>query len=196
MRKASLLLTAIVGLTLAAAARAADSYTIDPAHTTIGFSVRHLGVSNVHGQFKEFSGAIVFDDKNPSASSVKVTIKTASIDTSNEKRDNHLKSASFFEAEKFPEITFASKSVEKKGDTYQMTGTLTMKGVSKDVVIPFTLSGPVQDPWKNTRLGAEGSLTINRQDYGVAMADIIDKGIGNDVKISLDVESTKDAPKK
>jgi polyisoprenoid-binding protein YceI len=195
MRRTSVLFTLALALG-ASSVRAADSYTIDPAHSSVSFTVRHLGVSNVHGQFKTFEGKIMLDEKDPSKSSVNVTVKSASIDTGNEKRDNHLRSADFFEADKFQELSFISKKVEKKGDSYVATGTLTIKGTPKEVMIPFTLSGPLKDPWGNTRLGAEGGLTINRQDFKVAAAGPTDAGIGNNVKISLDVEATKDAAAK
>lgn len=193
MRKTSLFLsTALALAAIAPATRAAETYAIDKAHTTVGFSVRHLAVSNVRGQFNDFDGTILLDAKDPSKSSVKVVIKAASIDTSNEGRDKHLRNADFFDVEKFPEITFASKRVDKKGDAYEMTGTLTMKGVSKDVTIPFTLAGPVE-AHGGMRLGAEGSVSINRKDFGVAMPNPGDAGIGDTVKISLDLEAT---PKK
>lgn len=186
-------LTALVAAFLAAVApaAAADTYAVDAAHTSIGFSVKHLLVSNTKGKFNDFAGTIVLDDKKVEKSSVKITIKTPSIDTDNAQRDTHLKGADFFDVEKFPEITFVSKSVAKKGDAYEVTGTLTMKGVAKDVTFPFTLSGPVQDPWGGTRLGAEASLTIKRKDFNVAWNNPADAGIGEDVKIDLSVEAVK-----
>jgi polyisoprenoid-binding protein YceI len=194
MRKSSIFLfAALAWAAIPTAARAADAYALDKAHTSVGFSVRHLGVSNVRGQFNDFDGVIQLDAKDPAKSSVKVSIKAASINTGNENRDKHLRSDDFFDVDKFPELTFASSKVVKKGEGYEMTGTLTIKGVAKEVVIPFTLAGPLKDPWGNTRLGAEGSLTINRKDFNVAMSGPSDAGIGDNVKISLDLEAT---PKK
>src|SRR5262249_30821701 len=122
---------------------AADEYKIDPAHSSVRFTVKHMMVSTVPGRFGDFSGTIVYDDKDPSKSSVKVSIKSASISTDNAQRDTHLKSPDFLDVAKFPEITFLSKTVAKKGDGYVAHGTLTIRGVSKDVDLPFTLSGPV-----------------------------------------------------
>lgn len=180
---------------MAPSLRAAEAYAIDAAHTSVGFSVKHLLVSNTKGAFNDVAGTIALDQKAIEKSSVKVTIKAASIDTANTKRDDHLRGADFFEVEKFPEITFVSKSVAKKGDAYEAAGTLTIKGVSKDVVIPFTLSGPVQDPWGGTRLGVEGSLTIKRKEFNVAMNNPGDAGIGEDVKIDLSVEAIQQKKK-
>jgi polyisoprenoid-binding protein YceI len=186
---------AVLAAAAASAVRAADTYTVDAAHTTIGFSVKHLLVSNTKGQFKTFSGTILFDEKNPGKSSVKVDIKAASIDTGNAQRDSHLKGADFFDVEKFPDLGFVSKKVVKNGDTYEVTGTLTIKGVSKEVTFPFTLAGPLQDPWGGTRLGADASLVINRKDFGVAWNNPGDAGIGNEVKIDLAVEAIKEKKK-
>jgi polyisoprenoid-binding protein YceI len=122
---------------------------------------------------------------------VNVTIKTASINTDNTSRDNDLRSAGFFDAEKFPEITFQSKSVEKKGNDYVAHGTLTIKGVSKDVDLPFELKGPVDAGKAGKVMGAHGSLTVNRQDYGVSKGAGM---VGNDVKIDLNVEARMAPP--
>jgi polyisoprenoid-binding protein YceI len=174
---------------------AADTYTIDPAHTNVGFAIKHMVVSTTKGRFNDVSGTIVVDEKNPSASSVKVLIKVASIDTGNAKRDEHLRAKDFFEVETFPEIRFESTRVAKTADGYQLTGTLTMKGVSKTVSFPFAVSGPMKDPWGNVRLGAEAALTINRQDYNITWNSVMDNGglmIGNDVKIELSVEAIQE----
>lgn len=194
MRFKSVLLSAAAGLLVAGTAFGADSYKLDTAHSSVGFSVKHMVITNTKGNFKDFSGEILFDPKNVTKSSVKVTIQAASIDTDNADRDKHLRSGDFFDAETHPEITFVSKKVEKKGDGYLLTGTLTLRGVSKEVSFPFTLTGPVQDPWGNTRIGAEASLTINRQDYGVSWNKALDTGgvlVGDNVKIELAVEAVK-----
>ncbi len=175
-------------------ARAADAYTIDVSHSKVGFSVSHMVISDVEGRFKEFSGMIQVDEQDPAKSSVEVTIKVASIDTENEKRDEHLRSADFFDAPKFPEITFRSVKVEKKGNAYVATGALTIRGVMKTVSIPFTATGPIKDPWGNTRRGFKGSLTLNRQDYGVSWSNKLDGGglvVGDEVTVSLSVEAVK-----
>jgi polyisoprenoid-binding protein YceI len=183
MRKILGLLLAIVAF--GGSALAADEYKIDPNHSSVNFAVTHMMVSTVNGRFNAFDGKILFDDKDITKSSVNVTIKTTSINTDNSARDNDLRSAGFFDVEKFPEITFQSKSVEKKGNDYVAHGTLTIHGVSKDVDLPFELKGPVE-AGKGKVMGAHGSLTINRQDYGVAKAPGM---VGNDVKIDLNVEA-------
>lgn len=175
---------------------AADEYKIDPVHSSVGFKVKHMGLSTVHGRFTDFSGTIAYDDKDPSKSSVNVTIKTASINTDVAARDNDLRSANFLDAEKFPEITFKSKSVEKKPDGFVAHGTLTIRSVSKDVDLGFTLSGP-SDTGRGKLLGAEAWLTINRQDYGVIWSRSLPGGelmVGNDVKIEINVEAKGAAP--
>jgi polyisoprenoid-binding protein YceI len=183
MRKILGLLLAVVAV--CGSALAADEYKIDPNHSSVNFAVTHMMVSTVNGRFNTFEGKILLDDKDVSKSSVNVTIKTTSINTDNTSRDNDLRSAGFFDVEKFPEITFQSKSVEKKGNDYVAHGTLTIKGVAKDVDLPFELKGPVE-AGKGKALGAHGSLTVNRQDYGVSKGAGM---VGNDVKIDLNVEA-------
>jgi len=185
MRKIFGLLLAIVAV--CGSALAADEFKIDPNHSSVNFAVTHMTVSTVNGRFNNFEGKILFDDKDVSKSSVKVNIKTASINTDNTSRDNDLRSANYFDVEKFPEITFQSKSVEKKGNDYVAHGTLTIKGVSKDVDLPFELKGPI-DAGKNGKvMGAHAGLTVNRQDFGITKAPAA--MIGNEVKIDLNVEA-------
>jgi polyisoprenoid-binding protein YceI len=192
MRK--IIAASLMIFSLAAMVRADNVYTFDTDHTSIGFAIKHMVISTVRGRYNSFSGSIVLDEKAPVNSSVKVVIKAASIDTGILKRDEHLRSADFFDVMKYPDITFVSKKIEKRGSSYEMTGTLTMKGVSKDVSFPFSLSGPMKDPWGNSRVGAEATLVINRLDYGVAWNKAIEGGglmVGNDVKIELSVEGVK-----
>jgi polyisoprenoid-binding protein YceI len=179
----------------AALAQAADTYKIDTVHSSVGFSVKHMMVSNVKGLFRDFSGTIMLDEKDVTKSSVMVTIKAASIDTGNANRDNHLRTGDFLQVDKYPEITFTSKSVEKTATGYNAKGTLTIRGVSKDVVLPFTMAGPVKDAFGKSRLGAEAGLEINRQDYGVAWNKTMDNGglvVADTVKIDLGVEAVKE----
>jgi len=192
MRNKSIILTVLLTFVIASFAFAGDKYELDLAHSSVGFSAKHLVISNTKGQFKEFTGIIILDEKNISKSSVNVTIKTASISTDNERRDNHLKSADFLDVEKHPEITFKSKSVMKTDDGYRMVGNLTIHGVTKEVTIPFTLVGPVEA--MGTRIGLEASLTIKRLDYGVSWSKTLDNGglvVSNEVKITLEVEAIK-----
>ena len=172
----------------------AAQYAIDPAHTSVGFSIPHLVISRVNGSFPDVKGEIVYDESDVAKSSVNVTINAASIDTNNADRDKHLRSGDFFETDKYSEITFKSARIEPQGDGYVAVGTLTMHGVSKEVSIPFKITGTVKDPWGKTRLGAEASVTLNRQDYGIAWNKAMEGGglvVGNEVKITLSVEAVK-----
>jgi polyisoprenoid-binding protein YceI len=194
MRFKNLLISLSV-LFLAGGLFAADRYTLDAAHATVGFSVRHLGISNVKGTFPKLSGTLLLDEKNMNKSSVDITIDAASIDTNNSKRDEHLRGTDFFDVAKFPTITFKSSSVLKTTEGYAMTGDLTMKGVTKTVTIPFVLSGPMAHPMAPLFVvGAGGTLTVNRRDFG------IDYGpaalISDEVAIDLQVEFNRPNPKK
>lgn len=183
-------------LVLCGSALAADEYKIDPVHSPVAFSVKHMVVNTVHGRFNDYSGQILYDEKDPSKSSVNVTIKAASINTDNGQRDGHLKSADFLDVEKHPEITFQSKSVAKTGDGFVAHGVLTIRGVSKDVDLLFKLNGPIRVGGNNL-LGAEANLTINRQDYGVSWSKALDSGglvVANEVKIDINVEAPQAKP--
>ena len=168
-----------------------NEYEVDIAHSSISFKISHMVVSKVMGRFNDFSVAIKEDPNDITKSSVAVVIKTASIDTDNEKRDNHLRSADFFDAEKYHEITFQSSRIEKKGDAYAAVGTLNMHGVSKEITIPFEITGKMKDPWGNTRAGIEASTQLDRKDYGLNWNKTLDKGglmVGNEVKIEILLE--------
>ncbi|MFC1585166.1 YceI family protein [Fibrobacterota bacterium] len=173
---------------------AADTYEIDPVHSSIGFAVKHLVVSTVKGDFTEFSGTIIADEKDLNNSSVKVAIKAPSINTSNAKRDDHLRAPDFFDVKKYPEITFTSKKVKKQGKGYVLEGTFTMHGVSKEIAIPFAIAGPVKNPWGKYVIGIEGGLTIDRRDYGLTFNKALEGGgllIGHEVKIELNIEAVR-----
>jgi len=175
----------------------AELYVADQAHTDISFTVKHMVVTKVRGKFKEFDVKLYWDPTNLSASSVEAVIQTASLDTDNEKRDNHLRSADFFDAEKFPQITFKSTKIEKADEGYVAYGKLTIRGVTRDVELPFTVSGPVQDPWGNTRLGISARTQINRMDFGVSWNKSMDAGgliVGEDVLINIEAEFIKQKP--
>jgi len=190
MRKILGLLLAVVAV--CGSALAADEYKIDPNHSSVNFAVTHLMVSTVNGRFTAFEGKILYDEKDVTKSSVNVTIKTPSINTDNTSRDNDLRSPGFFDAEKFPELTFQSKSIEKKGDGYVAHGTLTIHGVSKDVDLPFEIKGPVDAGQNRGKvMGAHASLTVNRVDYGVGQATPM---IGSDAKLDLYVEARMAPP--
>ncbi len=189
---------ALAGLALAALvppAVAADTFNFDTSHTNVGFAVKHMVISTVKGRFNEFSGVITYDPQDVTKSSVEVTIKTASVDTGNADRDKHLRSADFFDAEKYPEITFKSTRVEKRGSGYVARGPLTMRGVTKEVELPFTVTGVINDPWGNTRLGAEVEpVKVNRQDFGVSWSKALDSGglvVSDEVSLELAVEAVQ-----
>lgn len=185
---------ALAALVAAPAARAQDNYTLDPAHTSVGFKVRHMMVTNVKGSFGTVSGSIKFDPKKIENSSVEVTIDAASIDTNNEKRDTHLKSADFLDVATHPAITFKSKSIAKKGDQWVATGDLTIRGVTKVVELPFTLSGPATNPWGQQVIGVDGALQINRSDFGASWNKALEAGgvlVDETVYIEIGAEAQK-----
>jgi polyisoprenoid-binding protein YceI len=184
----------LIAFVLTATSLFADTYQIDPKHSRVEFSVKHLMISTVRGQFKTFDATINFDPNDPSKDSITGSIKTASIDTGNENRDNDLRTnQEFFAAEKYPEITFSSKKVEKKGNVYNVSGTLTVKGISKDVVLPVTVNGPIKDPMGGKqRIGIETTLTIKRHDYGIVWDKRLDNGgavVSEEVQISITGEA-------
>jgi len=189
----------MLGLTSAAIllltrANAADTYSIDPAHSSVGFSVRHMGVSNVKGHFDQFAGSLVLDQGALQQASA--TIQVKSINTGIEKRDNHLRTADFFEATKYPEITFKSRRVEKSGDQTILIGDFTMRGVTKELRLPVTVNGPIKDPQGNSRIGLEAKTTVNRKDYGMKFNAVMETGslmVGDEVTIEINAEAVKSA---
>lgn len=174
---------------------AADTYEIDPAHTAVLFSVRHMMISNVRGEFTKLSGKATGDVANPTAATVEATIDATSIDTRNEKRDEHLRAADFLDTAKYPTINFKSTKVEKAGDGWKLTGDLTLHGVTKPVVLDVTnVTPPTKDPWGNTRIGASAATKINRQDFGIVFNKTLDGGgvlVGDEIAITIDVEVMK-----
>ena len=190
MRKLKLL-PLFVLLLSSIAAFSADEYKIDPVHSNATFSVKHLLVSTVRGRFTQVNGTILLDDTDMSKSSVNAVISTASITTDNERRDNHLKSADFFEVAKYPEITFKSTKVEKTADGYAATGLLTIKDVSKEVRLPFTLAKG--EAHGKAILGVETATQINRLDFHVNY-DTTGTTVSKDVKIEINLEAGKVAP--
>jgi polyisoprenoid-binding protein YceI len=187
MKKLLLLFAAM--LATSSLALAADTYTIDGAHSSTNFAVKHLGLSTVHGRFTDVSGTIVFDEKAPEKSSVTAVIKTATISTDNAQRDKHLNTPDFFDTANFPEIKFQSTSIRNAGGKYIATGNLTIRDVTKVVEIPFTLAQG-KGPKGEARIGVEATLTINRFDYHVSY-DSTGLIVGKDVTIDLSVEAVK-----
>ena len=174
-------------------------YKIDPAHSVIGFAIRHYEISLVRGRFKDFSGMIRYDDSDVSKSSVEFTAKIESIDTGVEARNAHLRTADFFDAAKFPDMTFKSTRVERKGpDQYVLNGDFTLKGVTQQISLPFTMTGAIKDAQGNTRFGIAAQTKINRRDYGITWGKAMSNGgldVGNEVMIDLQLEAVKPAPK-
>lgn len=172
-------------------------YTIDAAHSQIGFAVRHAMVTNVRGEFGEHEGLLHLDGSNPENSTAALTIKVASIDTGNSQRDEHLRTGDFFEAETFPEISFRSSSAERlRGDSYRMTGDLTIKDTTRQVVLDLEYTGSATDVYGAQRVGFEGSATIDRTVWGLTYNAALETGgvlIGEKVKLSFDISAVKNA---
>lgn len=175
---------------------AQETWTVDKGHSTATFKIRHF-TANVVGQFRTFEGTINMDRANPAKSSVEFTIQSASIDTGSENRDKHLRSADFFDVEKFPTITFKSTAVAAKGkDAYDVTGDLTMHGVTKRVTLPVTFGGFLKTK-RGEKAGFEIETTLNRKDYEITWNRALDEGgfmLSDDVKISINLEVDKKMP--
>jgi polyisoprenoid-binding protein YceI len=151
-----------------------------------------MGLAEVPGAFRDFSGSIVYDGKDVSKSAVNFTAKVTIVDTGVERRDNHLRTADFFEVEKYPDMTFKSTKIEKKGDKWAVTGDFTLKGVTKQITIPFTVNGMMKDQKGNVKMGVSAQTTINRQDYGVKYGNKLPDGtlaLSDIVKIDLQLEA-------
>jgi polyisoprenoid-binding protein YceI len=172
-----------------------STWQIDAAHTGVEFSVKHLMISRVKGQFAAVSGSLVLDERDLTTSSVEVTIDVSSVDTRDEKRDAHLRSADFFDVAKFPTMRFVSRRIERTGnDTFTLVGDLTIRDVTREIALAATNEGSQKDPWGGERIGFSATTTIDRRDYGLTWNHALETGgvlVGNDVKISLDVQAVK-----
>jgi polyisoprenoid-binding protein YceI len=190
-RAGLMLLTTTVLLTGAQAPADPVTYEIDRSHTNIGFVVRHMVVTNVRGQFNDFSGSIVLNEQDVTKSRVSVVVKTGSIDTSHERRDADLRGEDFFDAERFPELKFTSRRIERTADGLVAVGDLTIRDVTKEVRIPFELTGPINAGQGVRRLGVEGAFRINRQEYGLRWNRMMEAGpvVADEVRIELAVEA-------
>ena len=181
----------ITALFFVASTAWSGDYSVDPAHSQIGFEVTHMVIATVDGHFDDYTVNLSFNPDDLSAFSVEAVINTASITTENDKRDNHLKSPDFFDVAKFPQMIFKSNKVEKTESGYVAKGSLTIRGVTKEVDLPFTIKGPIKDPWGNKRIGIEGETEINRQDFGVKWSKTMDGGglvVSDEVQIKIDAE--------
>ena len=172
-------------------------YTLDPSHTRIGFSARHAMVTKVRGHFDQFEGTAHVDTVTPANSSVTVTIEAASVTTGNEQRDGHLKTPDFFDIATYPQITFVSTNVERDGAEWDITGDLTINGVTKSVTIPFEETGSAKDPFGNTRVGFEGDVTIDRTEWNLSFNAALETGgvlVSEKVKLEFDVSAIANVP--
>lgn len=171
------------------------TYQIDPAHSSAQFSIKHMMISNVRGDFSKISGTITFDPANPAASQVSAEIDVNSINTREPQRDAHLKSADFFDAEKYPTIAFRSKRFSGQDGAWKMDGDLTIHGVTREVTLE--VEGPTpehKDPWGNLRIGATATGKLNRKDFGLHWNSVLETGgllVGDDVKLTIDVEGIR-----
>jgi len=196
MKKAAAMAVIVLGMFALATAACAETWAIDPMHSNISFSVQHLVISKVRGQFNKFSGSISATGTDPSSVKIEATIDASSVNTNQAKRDGHLMSPDFLDVAKYPTITFKSTKIEAAGDgKWKVIGNLTLHGVTKEVVLEVTgPSAEIKDPQGNARRGASATTSINRQDYGVAFNKTLDSGglvAGNEVSISIDVEAVK-----
>ena len=168
------------------------TYAIDPAHSSVHFSVRHLMVSNVRGEFTKVSGTVNFDPEKPETSTIEATIDATSISTRDQQRDGHLKSPDFLDTEKFPAIAFRSKKVEIVSGGGKVTGDLTIHGVTREIVLDVEGPTPeIKDPWGKQRIGASATAKLSRKDFGLTWNAALETGgvmVGDEVKINIDVE--------
>lgn len=189
----SLFLAAL--LSAAPAFAESTEWAIDNAHSRVAFSVPHMVISEVDGQFKTFQGKVVLDEKDVTKSQVEFTIDAASINTDNDDRDKHLKSPDFFDVQKFPKLSFKSTKISKAGKGYKLQGELTIHGVTKQVTLDATLSEPIQNPWGKQVRAVKVSGAIKREDYGLTWNKPLDKGagllVGSEVKLAIKLELNK-----
>ena len=171
------------------------TWEIDASHTRIGFATRHAMVTKVRGAFNEVSGRVVVDAENPDASSATVTVQMASIDTRNQQRDDHLRSPDFFDVETYPEMTFTSTRIEEvDDDAYMVTGDLTIRDITRSIIVPLRLVGVDTDPFGNVRAGLEGSRRIDRRDWGVTWNTPLDSGgllVGERIQLEFELSLIK-----
>lgn len=175
----------------------AGAYSFDKAHSTIGFRVKHMGLVDVPGFFRDFTGTVNYDPKDVTKSTVEFTAKVTSVDTGVKGRDDHLRTADFFEVEKFPDMTFKSTKIEKKGKDLMITGDLTMKGVTKSISFPFTVAGFIKSE-RGTRMGATAETVVNRKDFGVNYDNKLPNGtaaVSDNITVVLNIEAIMAAPK-
>jgi len=178
----------------APAAGTKTTWKLDPSHTLVEFSAKHLMITTVKGRITDIDGTIRSDEKNPQNSSVEVVLKAASLDTRTDQRDQHLRSADFLDVEKFPEIEFRSTRIEGDKDSFKLTGDLTIRDVTKPITLDVEFEGRNKDPWGGERVGFSAKGKIDRREFGLTWNQALETGgvvVGNDIKISLEVEAIK-----
>lgn len=189
MKPSKLIFTPILcSLGFGLSAYGGDSYKVDPVHSSVVFSIKHFGVTEFYGGFKQISGSVTFDPADPSKSSVELTVPVESVETRNEKRDQHLKSPDFFNAKQFPTLTFKSNKIEGTGDTYKVNGDLTIHGITKPIMVDFKKGADGKGGQGETRGGGETRFTIKRSDYDMKF---MTGPVGDDVNIILSLEGIK-----
>ena len=185
-------MTATIEATPGAATK--TTWKLDPAHTLVEFSAKHLMITTVKGRITDVEGPIVSDERDLRNSSVEATLKAATIDTRTEQRDQHLRSADFLNAEQFPEIKFKSTKIEGDKDSFKLTGDLTIRGVTRPIVLDVQFEGRTKDPWGGDRVGFSANGKIDRREFGLTWNQALETGgvvVGNDVKINLEIEAVK-----
>lgn len=172
-----------------------STYAIDAAHSRIGFAVKHMVISTVRGHFGEFSSTVTVDEADPTGAQIDLEIQTGSVDTGQQMRDDDLRSGNFFDAEQYPTISFKSTRIEALGGTdYQITGDLTIHGVTKPITLTGTVEGPTKDPWGNERAGVELHGRLNRREFGLTYSAALETGglvVADEVRVDIDAEYTK-----
>jgi polyisoprenoid-binding protein YceI len=175
-----------------------QTWTIDPAHTLVEFSTKHMMITTVKGRFADVAGTITIDELEPSRSAAEVTLQAASISTSNEMRDEHLRSADFFDVENFPTLSFRSRRVtgaaRKAGDRIELVGDLTIRGVTREVTVEATFEGIGRDPWGGDRISFSADTKLDRRDFGLTWNAALETGgvlVANDIKVSIEVQATR-----
>lgn len=172
-------------------------WSLDPSHSSVEFAVKHMVISSTKGRFQEFAVDADIDEADLAASHATVTIEAATVDTRDDRRDEHLRSADFFDAANHPQITFVTKRLEPRGGSdYRIVGDLTIRGVTKEVALDGEVSGPVKDPWGGTRLGLSASGKVNRKEFGLVWNGVLETGgvlVGDDVKMNIETELVKAA---
>lgn len=180
--------------TVAPAAGARTAWKLDPTHSLVEFSAKHLMITTVKGRIADVVGTIYTDEKDPKKSSVEATLKAASLDTRTDQRDQHLRSADFLNAEVYPEINFRSTRIEGDKENFKLTGDLTIRDVTKPVTLDVQFEGKTKDPWGGERVGFSGTGKIDRRDFGLTWNQALEAGgvvVGNEIKITLEVQAVR-----